>query len=64
MFDFTKEEYEQIKDKLMLNEEMTSILEMRIKDYSNTKIAMEMNMSLSTVNRRIKKLKRMIKKVI
>ena len=48
----------------MLNEELTKIFEMKIKDYSITKIAMELNMSESTINRRIKDLKRKIMKVI
>ena len=63
-FEYTKEEFEYIVDKAMLNEELTKIFEMRIKDYSITKIAMELNMSESTVNRRIKQLKKKILKVI
>lgn len=64
MFEFTKEEFDTICKKAMLNEELTKIFEMKIKDYSITKIAMEMGMSESTVNRRIKQLKRKIIKVI
>lgn len=64
MFEFTKEEFEKICNKAMLNNELTKIFEMKIKDYSITKIALEMNMSESTVNRRIKQLKRKIMKVI
>ena len=64
MFEFTKEEFEEICNKAMLNNELTKIFEMKIKDYSITKIALEMNMSESTVNRRIKHLKRKIMKVI
>ena len=64
MFEFTKEEFEDICNKAMLNNELTKIFEMKIKDYSITKIALEMNMSESTVNRRIKKLKRKIMKVL
>lgn len=64
MFDLTKEEYNYIKDKLMLNEELSKILEMKIKRYSITKMSMEMNMSESSVNRRIKELKRKIKKIL
>lgn len=64
MFEFTKEEFEEICNKAMLNNELTKIFEMKIKDYSITKIALEMNMSESTVNRRIKQLKRKIMKVI
>lgn len=63
-FDFTRDEYEYLKNKLMLNEEMSSILEMKIKGYSITKISMKLNMSESSVNRRIKQLKKKILKVI
>lgn len=63
-FDFNKNEYNIIKDKLMLNEEMSKILELKIKGYSITKISLEMNMSESTVSRRIKQLKKKIMKII
>lgn len=64
MFDFTEQEYELIKKKAMLNEELSQILEMKIRGYSITKIALELHTSESTVNRRISKLKKKIKKVI
>lgn len=64
MFEFTKDEFDEIVKKAMLNEELTKIFEMKIKGYSITKIAMEMGMSESTVNRRVKQLKRKIIKVI
>ena len=64
MFDLTKEEYEMLKEKLMLNEELSKILEMKIKGYSITKMALELNMSESTVSRRIKYLKKKIMKII
>lgn len=64
MFEFTKDEFDEIVKKAMLNEELTEIFEMKIKGYSITKIAMEMGMSESTVNRRVKQLKRKIIKVI
>ena len=60
MFEFTQQEFEEICKKAMLNDELTKIFEMKIKDYSITKIAMEMGMSESTVNRRIKTLKNAI----
>lgn len=63
-FDFTKQEYEVLKDKLMLNDELSKILEMKIKGCSITQISMKMNMSERTVNRRIKELKKKITKVI
>lgn len=50
MFDLTKEEYETLKDKLMLNDELSKIFEMKIKNYSITKMALELNMSESTVS--------------
>ena len=64
MFDFTKEEYEQIKEKLMLDDELAKILEMKIKNYSITKMSLELNMSVSSVNRRIKRLKKKIMKLM
>lgn len=64
MFDFTKEEYELIKEKAMLNEELSKILEMKIKGYSITKMALELHTSTSTIDRRIRKLKKKIMKVI
>lgn len=64
MFDFTREEYELLKDKLMLNDELSELLERKIKGESIIKIAFEMNMSQSTVNRRIKLLKKKIMKII
>lgn len=64
MFEFTKEEFDEICDKAMLNDELIQIFEMKIKDYSITKIALELNMSESTINRRIRELKKKIMKVI
>lgn len=64
MFDFTKEEYELLKEQLMLDDELAKILEMKIKNYSITKMSLELNMSVSSVNRRIKKLKKKIMKLL
>lgn len=64
MFDFTKEEYERLKEQLMLDDELSKILEMKIKNYSITKMSLELNMSVSSVNRRIKKLKKKIMKLL
>ena len=63
-FDFTKTEYEHLKEELMLNDEMTKILEMKIKGYSITKISMELNMSERNVNKKVKKLKEKIMRVL
>ena len=62
--DFSKEEYENIKNKIFLNEIQERIFEYRIKEYSITKMAMLENCSESTINREIKKIKNKIKKVI
>ena len=62
--DFNRTEYDKIKEDLMLNEEMSKILEMRIRGYSITKMAIELNLSESAINRRIKELKKKIKKII
>lgn len=64
MFDFTKDEYEMLKEKLMLNDEMSQILEMKIKRYSIVQISMELNLSERTVNRRISELKKKIRKLL
>lgn len=64
MFEFTKDEFDEIVKKAMLNEELTKIFEMKIKDYSNTKIAMELHISERTLARRIKELKKKIMRVI
>ena len=62
--DFSKEEYENIKNKIFLNEFQERILEYRLKEMSITKMAMLENCSESTINREIKKIKNKIKKVI
>ena len=64
IFDFNKDEYEYLKEKLMLNEELSKVLEMKIKGYSITKISLELNISEKTTNRRIKELKRKIAKIL
>ncbi|MBO5143006.1 MAG: sigma-70 family RNA polymerase sigma factor [Clostridia bacterium] len=63
-FDFTREEFDKLIEKCMLNEELKTILEMKIKGDSITKMAIELNMSESSINRRINKLKKKIMKVI
>lgn len=63
-FDFTKDEYEYLREKLMLNEEMSKILEMKIQNKSIVQMSMELNVSESTISRRIDKLKKKIKRVL
>ncbi len=64
MFDLTKEEYETLKDKLLLNDELSKILEMKIKNCSIVEISMKLNISERTANRRVKELKKKIMKVL
>ena len=64
MFDLTKQEYDSLKEKLMLNEELSKILEMKIKGYSITRMSIELNMSESTISRRVQQLKKKIMKII
>lgn len=64
MFELSQQEFESISKKAMLNDELKQILEMKIKGYSITKMSMELNMSESSINRRIKQLKKKIMKVL
>ena len=64
MFDFTKTEYEKICEELMLNDEYKKLLEMKIKGYTRTKMAIELNISEATLDVMIKKLKKKIMKII
>lgn len=64
MFDLTKAEYEKICEELMLNEEYQKLLEMKIKGYSRTKMAMQLGISEPTLDIMIRKLKKKIRKII
>ena len=64
MFDLTKSEYERICEELMLNEEYQKLLEMKIKGYTRTKMAIELNVSEAVLDVMIKKLKKKIMKII
>ena len=63
-FDFTRAEYDKIIYDAMLNEELAQLLEYKIKGYSIVQISIKMNMSESTVKKKIKILKNKILKVI
>ena len=64
MFDFTKSEYEKICEELMLNDEYKKLLEMKIKGYTRTKMALELKVSEPTLDIMIKKLKKKIMKIL
>ena len=63
-FDFTKQEVEEIKNKIYLSEIQERIFEYRLREYSITKMAMLENVSESTINRELKKIRRKIMKII
>ena len=63
-FEFTKTDYEYIVEECMLDEEYQKLLEYKIKGYSRVKIAMELNVSESTVDKMLQKLKKKITKII
>lgn len=63
-FEFGRKDYEFIKEECMLDEEYSKLLEMKIKGYSRTKIAMELGISESALDVKTKKLKEKIKKII
>lgn len=56
-FDFTREEYEAIKERLMLNEELSKILQFKIEGKSIIEMSNILHCSESTINRRIKTIK-------
>ena len=62
--EFTKQEVEEIKNKIYLSELQERIFEYRLKEYSITKMDMLENVSESTINRELNKIKRKIMKII
>ena len=62
--EFTKQEVNDIKNKIYLSEIQERIFEYRLKEYSITKMAMLENVSESTINRELKKIKKKIMRVI
>ena len=63
-FEFTKQEVDDIKSKIYLSEIQERIFEYRLREYSITKMAMLENVSESTINRELKKIRRKIMKII
>lgn len=63
-FEFTRSEVDEIKNKIYLSEIQERIFEYRLKEYSITKMAMLENVSESTINRELKKVRNKILKVI
>ena len=63
-FEFTRKDYENICKDAMLDEEYCKLLEYKIKGYSIVQISMKLGMSESTINRKLKLLKKKVMKVI
>lgn len=62
--EFTRQEVDEIKSKIYLSEIQERIFEYRLKEYSITKMAMLENVSESTINRELKKVRNKILRVI
>lgn len=62
--EFTKSEVNEIKDKIYLSEIQERIFDYRMKEYSITKMAMLENVSESTINRELKKIKKKILRIL
>ena len=63
-FDFTRKEVEDIKSKVYFDEDEDKVLEMKLRNYSITRIALELKISETTVSRIIRRIKNKIKKVL
>jgi hypothetical protein len=61
---FTKQELQDLKDKIFLSEIQENILEYRLKEYSRVKMAQLENCSVQTIDKEISKLAKKIYKVI
>lgn len=62
--EFTRQEVDDLKNKIYLSELQERVLEYRLKEYSITKMAILENVSESTISRELKKVKKKIMKVI
>lgn len=61
---FTKNELQEIKDKIFLSEIQEKIIEYRLKEYSRVKMASLENCSVATIDREINKIAKKIMKII
>jgi hypothetical protein len=61
---FTKQELQNIKDKIYLSEIQERIIEYRLKEYSRVKMADLENCSIQTIDREINKIAKKILKII
>ena len=63
-FEFTKTDFDYIVKECMLDEEYQKLLEYKIKGYSRTKMAMQLNVSEATIDKMLQKLKKKIMKIL
>ena len=63
-FQFTKKDYDYLVEQCMLDEEYSKLLEMKIKGYTRTKMALQLGVSEPTLDVMIQKLKKKIKKIL
>lgn len=63
-FEFTKTDYDYIVKECMLDEEYSKLLEMKIKGYTRTKMALKLGVSEPTLDIMIQKLKKKIRKIL
>ena len=63
-FEFNKKDYIKIVEECMLNEDYAKLLELKIKGYSRTKIALEMKYSVDNIDKMTQKLKKKITKIL
>ena len=61
---FTKNELQDLKDKIYLSEIQERIIEYRLKEYSRVKMAQLENCSIQTIDKEISKLAKKILKVM
>lgn len=61
---FTKNELQELKDKIYLSEIQERIIEYRLKEYSRVKMAQLENCSIQTIDREINKLAKKILKLM
>lgn len=62
--ELTKQDVNILKEKIYLTELQERILEYRMKEYSITKMSMLENVSESTINREIRKIKNKIMRIL
>lgn len=63
-FNFSKTEYNYICEEAMLNDDYKKLLEMEIREYSRVKMALELSVSIDTLDKMIATLKKKIKKIL